>query len=57
MDFNLATMKVKDLKKIIDNLPDNGQVWAEDKISGDKLPFEVVMSIWTTDSSVVIGLR
>ena len=50
-------MKVKDLKKIIENLPDNGQVWAEDKISGDKLPFEIVMSIRTTDSSVVIGLR
>jgi hypothetical protein len=50
-------MKIKDLKKIIEHLPDNGQVWAEDKISGEKLPFEVLMGVYTNSSSITFYLR
>ena len=50
-------MKVKELKEIINTLPDNGQVWAEDKVSGEKLPFDVLMGAYTNSSSITFYIR
>lgn len=50
-------MKIKDLKEIIAHLPDNGQVGVEDKISGEKLPFDVLMGAYTNSSSITFYLR
>ena len=50
-------MKVKEFKNILNNLPDDGEIMGEDKITGDELPFELIMSVWTYDNNLVIGLK
>lgn len=50
-------MKIKELKELIEHLPDNGEVLAEDKISGNDLPFDLIMGAYTNSSSITFYLR
>ena len=50
-------MKVKELKEILSTLPDDGEVYAEEKISGGTIDFEILMYVWTYDNDVYFGLR
>lgn len=44
-------MKVKDLKKMLDNLDPNAEVACEDKISRDIYSFDAIMGCYTMNVS------
>ena len=50
-------MKVKDLKKFLDQFDDEQEVFAESKISGKEFPFELIMEIYGTSKGPAFGLR
>ena len=49
-------MKVKDLKEFLNRFDDEQEVFAESKISGEELPFDLMMVVYTTSDGPAFGL-
>ena len=50
-------MKIKELKDLIMDLPDDGEVLAEEKIHGVDMPFEMLMWFHVYGDNVYFGLK
>lgn len=50
-------MKVKELKEILNNFDDEQEVFAEDKITGNEFPFDLLMVVYNADGGPAFGLR
>ena len=50
-------MKVKELRKMLDNFNEDDEVFAEEKITGNIMGFETIMELWVTKDGPVFGLR
>ena len=50
-------MKVKDLKEILNDFDDNDEVFAEEKMTGKVMDFDLIMEVFDTDKGPAFGLR
>ena len=50
-------MKVKDLKEMLNNFDDNDEVFAEEKITGNVMDFDLIMEVFETGKGPAFGLR
>lgn len=50
-------MKVKDLKEFLNRFDDEQEVFAEEKINGVELPFDLLMTVYSTKDGPSFGLK